>query len=52
MPVERLYKDALNEMKSKDNRKQSNKIIILGDIIPRGIKVNELNYFLKAHSQV
>ena len=43
----RLYKDALSETKSKDSRKQSNKIIIFGGSIPRGIKVNEFNYYLK-----
>ena len=34
LPGERLYKDALNETKSKDNRKQSNEIIIFGDSTP------------------
>ena len=47
-PGERLYKDALNETKSKENRKQSNKIIIFGGSIPRGIKVNQFNYYLKS----
>ena len=45
---ERRYKDALNETKNEDNRKQPNKIIIFGDSIPRGIKVNEFNYYLKS----
>ena len=47
VPGERLYKDALNETKSKDNRKDSNEIIF-GDSVPRGIKVNEFNYHLKS----
>ena len=47
VPEERLYKDALNETKSKDNRKKSNKIIF-GDSIPHGIKVNEFNYYLES----
>ena len=47
IPGEWLYKDALNETKSKDNSKKSNKIMIFGDddSIPRGIKVSESNYY-------
>ena len=40
---ERLYTDALNEMKSKHDGKQSNKIMF-GDSISCGIKVSEFNY--------
>ena len=48
VPGERLYKDALNETKSKDNSKQSNKIIILDDSIPRGKGVSKFNYYSKS----
>ena len=48
VPRELLYIDALNETKIKDNRKQSNKIIIFGDSIPHGIEVSEFNYYLKS----
>ena len=40
---ERVYADALNEMKSKHDRKQFNKIMF-GDSISCGIKVSEFNY--------
>ena len=48
IPVERLYKDGLNETESKNNSTQSNKIAIFGESIPRGIKVSEFNLSLKS----
>ena len=47
VPGERLYKDALNETKSKDNSKQSNKIIIFHNSITPGKGVSEFNYYSK-----
>ena len=41
-------KDALNETKIQDGKKQPIKIIIFGDSIPHEIKVNEFNYYLKS----
>ena len=40
---EKLYTDALNEMKSKDNSEQSNKIIMFGDDITCGISISGFN---------
>ena len=48
VPGERLYKDALNETKSKDKSKQSNKIIIIDDSIPREKEVRGFNYYSKS----
>ena len=47
LPGERLYEDAPNETESKDNSKQSNKLIIFVDSIPPEIKVSGINYYLK-----
>lgn len=44
VPEEQLYTDALNEMKSKDNSEQSNKIIMFGDGITCGISISGFNY--------
>ena len=44
---QRLYKDTLNETKSKDNSKQSNKIVVFGYRIPCETRVVKFIYFFK-----
>ena len=50
VPGTRMYKDSLNEIKSKDNSKQSNKVIF-GDSIPRTTRISEFNYYLKSSEE-